>query len=79
MDSRGLHELSCKYNAGRSLMHSAMNNVIKRTLQKAPLTPHCVFEGISSSMRDFILIFVKFFIYLVYFEKQSPSKNFSSI
>ena len=37
MDSRGLHGLSCKYSAGRFPRHSAMNDVIKRPLQKACL------------------------------------------
>ena len=37
MDSRGLHGLSCKYSAGRFPRHSAMNDVIKRALQKAGL------------------------------------------
>ena len=36
-DSRGLHGLSCKYSAGRFPRHSAMNDVIKRALQKADL------------------------------------------
>ena len=37
MDSRGLHGLSCKYSAGRFPRHSAMNDVVKRALQKAGL------------------------------------------
>ena len=37
MDSRGLHGLSCKYSAGRFPRHSAMNEVIKRALQKTGL------------------------------------------
>ena len=37
MDSRGLHVLSCKYSAGRFPRHSAMNDVIKRELQKTGL------------------------------------------
>ena len=37
MDSRGLHGLSCKYSAGRFPRHSAMNDVIKRAIQKAGL------------------------------------------
>ena len=37
MDSRGLQGLSCKYRAGSFPRHSAMNDVIKRTLQKACL------------------------------------------
>ena len=37
MDSWGLHGLSCKYSAGRFPRHSAMNDVIKRALQKAGL------------------------------------------
>ena len=37
MDSRGLFGLSCKYSAGRFPRHSAMNDVIKRALQKAGL------------------------------------------
>ena len=37
MESRGLHGLSCKYSAGRFPRHSAMNDVIKRALQKAGL------------------------------------------
>ena len=35
MDSRGLHGLSCKYSAGRHPRHSALNDVIKRSLQTA--------------------------------------------
>ena len=38
MDSRSLHGLSCKYSAGRFPWHSAMNDVIKRALQKAGLS-----------------------------------------
>ena len=35
MDSRGLHGLSCKYSgAGRFQRHLAMNDVVKRALQK---------------------------------------------
>ena len=34
MDSRGLHGLSCRYSAGRFPRHSAMNDVVKRALQK---------------------------------------------
>ena len=37
MDSRGLHSLSCKYSTGRFLRHSAMNDVVKKALQKAGL------------------------------------------
>ena len=37
MDSRGLHGSSCKYSAGGFPRHSAMNDVIKRALQKAGL------------------------------------------
>ena len=37
MDSRGLHGLSCRYSAGRFPRHSAMNDVIKRALQKTGL------------------------------------------
>ena len=37
MDSRGLHGLSCKHSAGRFPRHSAMNDVVKRALQKAGL------------------------------------------
>ena len=39
MDSRGLHGLSCKYSASRFPRHSAVNDVVKRTLQKAGLPP----------------------------------------
>ena len=39
MDSIGLHGMSCKYSAGCSPKHSAMNDVIKRALQKAGLPP----------------------------------------
>ena len=38
MDSRGLYGLSCKYSAGRFPRHSALNDVIKRALQKAGLS-----------------------------------------
>ena len=37
MDSRGLHGLSCKYSAGRFPRHSAMNDVVKRAIQKVGL------------------------------------------
>ena len=37
MDSRGLHSLSSKYSAGLFARHSAMNDVVKRALQKAGL------------------------------------------
>ena len=37
MDSRGFHDLSCRYRAGRFPRHSAMNDVVKRSLQKAGL------------------------------------------
>ena len=37
MDSRGLHGLSCRYSAGCFPRHSAMNDVVKRALQKAGL------------------------------------------
>ena len=37
MDSRGFPGLSCKYRAGRFPRHSAMNDVVKRALQKAGL------------------------------------------
>ena len=37
MDSRGMHGLSCRYSAGRFSRHSAMNDVVKRTLHKALL------------------------------------------
>ena len=35
--SRGLHGLTCKFSAGCFPRHSAMNDVIKRALQKAGL------------------------------------------
>ena len=38
MDSRGFHGLLCKYSAGRFPRHHAMNDVIKRALQKAGLS-----------------------------------------
>ena len=37
MDSLGLHGLSCKYSAGRFPRYSALNDVIKRALQKTGL------------------------------------------
>ena len=37
MGSRGLNGLSCKFSTGRFPKHSAMNDVIKRALQKAGL------------------------------------------
>ena len=42
MDSRALHGFSCKYSAGRFPRHSAMDDMIKRALQKAGLSS--VFE-----------------------------------
>ena len=38
MDSRGLHGWSCKYSAGRFSRHSAMNDLVKRALQKARMS-----------------------------------------
>ena len=38
MDSRRLHGLSCKYSAGCFPRHSAMNDLVKRVLQKAGLS-----------------------------------------
>ena len=38
MDDRGLHGLSCRYSAGRHPRHSAMNDVVKRALQRAGLS-----------------------------------------
>ena len=35
MNVRGLHGLSCRYNSGRHTIHSAMNDVVKRALQRA--------------------------------------------
>ena len=35
MDSRGLHGLSCRYSAGRQPRHSALNDIVKRSLQSA--------------------------------------------
>ena len=37
MDSRGLHGKSCKYSTGRFIRHSAMNDEVKRALQKVGL------------------------------------------
>ena len=37
MDERGLHGLSCKYSAGRHPRHAALNDVVKRALQRAGL------------------------------------------
>ena len=37
MNGRGLHGLPCKYSAVRFPRHSAMNDVVKRALQKAGL------------------------------------------
>ena len=37
MDSRGLHGLSCRLSASHFPRHSAMNDVVKRVLQKAGL------------------------------------------
>ena len=37
MDYCGLHGLSCRYSAGRHPRHSAMNDVVKRALQRAGL------------------------------------------
>jgi len=37
MDVRGLHGLSCRYSSGRHPRHAAMNDVVKRALQRAGL------------------------------------------
>ena len=37
MDERGLHGLACKYSAGRHPRHAALNDVVKRALQRAGL------------------------------------------
>ena len=37
MDEKGLHGLSCRYSAGRHPRHSAMNDVVRRALQRAGL------------------------------------------
>ena len=60
MDSRGLHGLSCKFSAGRFPRHSAMNDVIKRTLQKSGLPsvfePPGLYRG-DGSRPDGITVF----------------------
>jgi len=35
MDTRGLHGLSCRFSAGRLPRHSALNEIVKRSLQSA--------------------------------------------
>ena len=59
-DSRGLHGLSCIYSAGRFPRHSAMNDVVKRALQKAGLPsvldPHGLYRG-DGSRPDGITLF----------------------
>jgi len=37
MDEKGLHGLSCKFSAGRHPRHAALNDVVRRALQKAGL------------------------------------------
>ena len=37
MDVKGLHGLSCRYSSGRHPRHAAMNDVVKRALQRAGL------------------------------------------
>ena len=48
--SRGLHGLFCEHSAGRFPMHSAMNDVIKRSLYKASLSS--VLEHSELDRRD---------------------------
>ena len=50
MDSKGLqlHGLSCKYSAGHFPSHLAMNDVVKRALQKACL-PSVLDRGVPNS------------------------------
>ena len=50
MDKQGLHGLSCKYSAGRHSRHSALNDVIKRALQKSGLD--CVLEPVGTDRGD---------------------------
>ena len=35
MDEKGVHGLPCKFSAGRHPQHAALNDVVKRALQKA--------------------------------------------
>ena len=59
-DSRSLHGLSCKYSAGRFPSHLAMNDVIKRALQKAGLSSVLVPPGLDredESCTDGITVF----------------------
>ena len=37
MDEKGLHGLSCKFSAGRHPRHAALNDIVKRALQRAGL------------------------------------------
>ena len=52
MDSIGFHGLSCRYSVGRFPRHSAMNDVVKRALQKAgrpsALEPPRLYRGDGS-------------------------------
>ena len=60
MDSRGLHGLSCKYSAGHFPRHLAMNDVVKRALQKACLPSVLELPGLDrgdGSRPDGITVF----------------------
>ena len=61
MDSRGLHGLSYKYSAGRFPRHLAMNDVVKKTLQKAGLPSPLELSGLDrgdGSRPDGITVFL---------------------
>ena len=45
VQSDGLHPLSCRFCAGRLPRHSAINNIIKRSLDTAGL--HCILEPVG--------------------------------
>ena len=48
--SDGLHPLSCRFSAGRFLRHSAINNIIKRSLDTAGL--HSILEPVGLERGD---------------------------
>ena len=49
VDDKGLHSLSCRFSKGRHPRHSAINNIIKRSLDAARIPSQCEPLGLSRS------------------------------